>query len=86
MRGVRGAFTPSVPDAGAAAEIEAASRVFAAAAEVGLPHLVYASIANADRSIPVPHFGWKREIEDRLRAIREDLAGGTHAATARLRR
>jgi uncharacterized protein YbjT (DUF2867 family) len=52
---------------GADAEVRQGDTIIRAAAQAGLPWLILASVAAADRA-PVPHFASKARIEARLRA------------------
>lgn len=67
--GVDAAFAVTTPfEAGPDAEEQQGRAIVRAAARAGLPHLVLASVASADRSTGVPHFESKRRIEEVLGA------------------
>ncbi|HEX7624464.1 MAG TPA: NmrA family NAD(P)-binding protein, partial [Anaeromyxobacteraceae bacterium] len=48
---------------GVAAEVRQAERAAAGARSAGVKHLVYSSVAGADRDTGIPHFDSKREVE-----------------------
>ena len=48
---------------GVAAEVRQAERAAAGAQRAGVRHLVYSSVAGADRDTGIPHFDSKREVE-----------------------
>lgn len=54
---------------GIASEIEHGKRAADVAKAVGLPHLVFASVASADRGTGVPHFDSKWQIEQHIAAL-----------------
>lgn len=65
--GVDAAFVMSTPfEHGADAEVEQATRVIDALAEAGVGHIVYSSVASADRHTGIPHFESKRAVEEHL--------------------
>lgn len=65
--GVDAAYAITTPfEHGAQEELDQGENIVAAAEEAGLPWLVLASVAAADRA-PVPHFASKARIEKRLR-------------------
>jgi uncharacterized protein YbjT (DUF2867 family) len=67
MSGVAAVFAVTTPfEAGAAAEVEQGRAVVAAAAAAAVPHLVFSSVAGADRHSGVPHFESKARIEELL--------------------
>jgi uncharacterized protein YbjT (DUF2867 family) len=69
MRGAAAVYAVTTPfAAGEAAEIEQGAHIIAAAQEAGVPWLILASVASADRSTGIPHFESKARIEERLRA------------------
>jgi uncharacterized protein YbjT (DUF2867 family) len=69
MRGVGVACAVTTPSGdGPAAEIEQGEQIIAAASAAGLPWLVLASVASADRATGVPHCDSKRQIEQKLEA------------------
>lgn len=51
------------------AEIAHGKRIADVCKKMGVPHLVYASVASADRATGVPHFASKWAIEQHIRAI-----------------
>ena len=58
------AFLMATPfEAGVEAEVRQGRRAARAARDAGVKHLVYASVAGADRNTGIPHFDSKREIE-----------------------
>ncbi len=48
---------------GVEAEVRQGQQAAKAAKEVGVKHLIYSSVAGADRSTGIPHFDSKREVE-----------------------
>jgi uncharacterized protein YbjT (DUF2867 family) len=48
---------------GVGAEVRQACQAAKAAKELGVPHLVYSSVAGADQRTGIPHFDSKREVE-----------------------
>ena len=48
---------------GVASEVRQAQRAAAGAQKAGVKHLVYSSVADADRDTGIPHFDSKREVE-----------------------
>ncbi|MCS0600821.1 NmrA/HSCARG family protein [Streptomyces sp. LP11] len=67
MGGVAGVFAYTTPfEAGLEAEVEQGRAVLAAAARQRVPHLVFSSVAGADRDSGVPHFESKARIEAEL--------------------
>jgi uncharacterized protein YbjT (DUF2867 family) len=69
MRGAAAVYAVTTPfAAGGAAEVEQGAHIIAAAGEAGVPWLILASVASADRSTGIPHFESKARIEERLRA------------------
>ncbi|PWI14480.1 NmrA family transcriptional regulator [Streptomyces sp. Act143] len=70
MHGVAGVFAYTTPfEAGPAAEVAQGRAIVSAAARQRVPHLVFSSVAGADRNSGVPHFESKARIE-------ADLASG----------
>src|SRR5689334_5746660 len=64
LRGADAFFLVATPfEEGVEAEVRQACQAAKAAQEVGVPHLVYASVASADRRTGIPHFESKREVE-----------------------
>jgi uncharacterized protein YbjT (DUF2867 family) len=70
-RGVDAVFAMATPygPGGAEAEVEQGRALAAAAKAAGVPHLVYSSVANADRDTGIPHFDSKLEIERHIRTL-----------------
>jgi uncharacterized protein YbjT (DUF2867 family) len=67
-RGVDAVFAMATPaDGGEKKETREGINIVRAAAAVGVPHLVYSSVAGADRKSGVPHFDSKFEVEKELR-------------------
>ncbi|MFF4652236.1 NmrA/HSCARG family protein [Streptomyces sp. NPDC001380] len=67
LEGVDAAFAVTTPfEFGPEAEVEQGLAVVRAAVRTGLPHLVFSSVASADRRTGVPHFESKRRIEEVL--------------------
>ena len=69
MRGVDAAFllaTPFVPE-GTTAEVRNGQTLVDAAVQAGVGHVVYSSVASADRGTGVPHFESKYVVERHLR-------------------
>ncbi len=67
-RGVDTVFAMSTPfESGAKTETREGINIVRAAAAVGVAHLVYASVAGADRATGVPHFDSKFEVENEIR-------------------
>ena len=66
-RGVDAVFAMSTPfEAGFEAEVRQGSNVLEAAKAAGVGHLVYSSLASADRDTGIPRFETKAELERRL--------------------
>ncbi|MFE9426967.1 NmrA family NAD(P)-binding protein [Kitasatospora sp. NPDC006697] len=64
FRGVRAAFAVTTPfERGPAQEVAQGEAIVAAARAAGLPFLVLASVASADRHTGIPHFESKARIE-----------------------
>ncbi|MEH1164373.1 NmrA/HSCARG family protein [Micromonospora sp. CPCC 205539] len=71
VRGVHGVFSvqpADIPPAFAKNEWERGRNVVDAALAAGVQHLVYASVASADRATGIPHWDIKWEIEQYIRA------------------
>jgi len=71
MRGAYGAFSVQparIPPTFAEKELGRGVNVVDAARAVGLQHLVYSSVAGANRSTGVPHWEIKGRIEERIRS------------------
>ncbi len=67
-RGVHGMFALATPfEAGVDAEVQQGRALVDAAKAAGVAHLVYSSVANADRNTGVPHFESKHRVEQHLR-------------------
>ena len=70
-RGVDTVFAMSTPyERGPETEIREGINILRAAASVGVTHLVYTSVAGADRASGIPHFDSKFEVEKEIRAAR----------------
>lgn len=70
MRGIDAVFVMATPsEAGVEAESRQAITVADAAKTAGVRHLVYSSVANADRQTGVPHFDSKYRVERHIQAI-----------------
>lgn len=69
-RGTDAVFAMSTSDeAGTEAELRQSANVFAAAKAAGVRHLVFSSVASADRETGIPHFESKAELERRLAGL-----------------
>jgi uncharacterized protein YbjT (DUF2867 family) len=67
-RGVDTVFAMGTPfEGGDKKETREGINIVRAAASVGVPHLVYSSVAGADRASGVPHFDSKFEVEKEIR-------------------
>ena len=67
-RGVDTVFAMSTPfEGGEKAETSEGINIVRAAATVGVKHLVYTSVAGADRATGIPHFDSKFEVEKEIR-------------------
>src|SRR5437899_12778936 len=67
-RGVDTVFAMSTPfERGATTETREGINVVRAASTVGVSHLVYSSVAGADRATGIPHFDSKFEVESETR-------------------
>jgi len=67
-RGVDTVFAMSTPfESGVRTETREGINILRAAAAVGVSHLVYASVAGADRATGIPHFDSKFEVEKAIR-------------------
>jgi uncharacterized protein YbjT (DUF2867 family) len=70
MRGIDAVFLMATPiQAGIEAESRQAIAVVDAATAAGVRHLVYSSVANADRQTGIPHFDSKYLVERRIQAL-----------------
>jgi uncharacterized protein YbjT (DUF2867 family) len=68
-RGVDTVFAMSTPyERGPETEIREGVNILRAAASAGVTHLVYTSVAGADRASGIPHFDSKFEVEKEIRA------------------
>lgn len=56
-------------EAGVEAEVRQARQAAKAAKEAGVKHLVYSSVASADRHTGIPHFDSKAEVEEYIRRL-----------------
>jgi len=67
-RGVDTVFAMATPfEIGDKAEIREGVNIVRAASAVGVSHLVYSSVAGADRATGIPHFDSKFEVEKEVR-------------------
>lgn len=70
MQGVEAVFSMSTAfESDAETEIRQGKTVADAVKAVGVPHLVYSSVADGDRSTGVPHFDSKWEVEQYIRSL-----------------
>src|SRR2546430_13591717 len=66
-RGVDTVFAMSTPfESGAKTETREGINIVRAASAVGVSHLVYSSVAGADRATSIPHFDSKFEVEKEI--------------------
>src|SRR4028119_512127 len=69
-RGVDAVFVVATPfGAGTEAEVRHGIAAADAAKAAGVGHLVYSSVANADRDTAIPHFDSKREVEEHIERL-----------------
>ena len=68
-RGTDAMFAMTTPAAGTDAEIRQGRNLADAALAAGTGHLVYSSVASADRSTGIPHFDSKAEVERYIRGL-----------------
>ena len=69
-RGVDAVFVVATPfGAGTEAEVRHGIAAADAAKAAGVGHLVYSSVANADRDTGIPHFDSKREVEEHIERL-----------------
>ena len=69
-RGVDAVFVVATPfEAGTEAEVRHGIAAADAAKVAGVGHLVYSSVANADRDTAIPHFDSKREVEEHIERL-----------------
>jgi uncharacterized protein YbjT (DUF2867 family) len=69
-RGVDAVFVVATPfEAGTEAEVRHGIAAADAAKAAGVGHLVYSSVANADRDTGIPHFDSKREVEEHIERL-----------------
>lgn len=67
--GVAGVFALTTPfEEGVAAEVHQGRQIIAAARAAAVPHLVFSSVANADKHTGIPHFESKALVEVELSA------------------
>src|SRR6267378_3752935 len=67
-RGVDTVFAMSTPfESGAQTETREGTNIVRAASTAGVTHLVYSSVAGADRASGIPHFDSKFEVEKEIR-------------------
>jgi uncharacterized protein YbjT (DUF2867 family) len=67
-RGVDAVFAMATPfEIGEKAETREGINIVRAASKVGIKHLVYSSVAGADRGTGIPHFDSKFEVEKEIR-------------------
>lgn len=70
MEGMDSVFTMSTFfEAGIEAEVAQGTAVAAAVKKAGVGHLVYSSVANADRKTGVPHFDSKFRVEEYIKDL-----------------
>ena len=68
--GMDGVFVVATPfEAGTEAETRHGIAAADAAKAAGVGHLVYSSVANADRDTGIPHFDSKREVEEHIERL-----------------
>src|SRR4051794_39494378 len=68
MRGAASAFAVTTPfEAEPEQEVAQGEAIISAAQDARLPHLLFTSVASADRDTGIPHFDSKARIESRLR-------------------
>jgi uncharacterized protein YbjT (DUF2867 family) len=69
-RGADAVFAMSTPfEAGFEAEVRQGANVLEAAKDAGVRHLIYSSVAGANRGTGIPHFETKAELERRLAGL-----------------
>jgi uncharacterized protein YbjT (DUF2867 family) len=69
-RGVDAVFAMATPfEIGEQAETREGVNIVRAASAVGVKHLVYSSVAGADRATGIPHFDSKFEVEQEIRRV-----------------
>lgn len=69
-RGVDAIFAVSTPfEQGTEVETEQGLNIAEVAKEVGIAHLVYASVGSADRGTGIPHFDSKFRVEQQIREL-----------------
>ena len=69
-RGMDAVFVVATPfEAGTEAETRHGIAAADAAKAAGVGHLVYSSVANADRDTGIPHFDSKREVEEHIERL-----------------
>ena len=67
--GVDSVFAMTTPMAGVDVEVRQGIAVADAMTAAGIDHLVYSSVANADRQTGVPHFDSKYQVEEHIRRL-----------------
>ena len=68
--GVDAVFAMGTPfEAGSEAETKQAIAIADAAKAAGVKHLLYNSVANADRNTGIPHFDSKYKVEEHIKAL-----------------
>ena len=69
-RGMDAVFVVATPfEAGTEAETRHGIAAADAAKTAGVEHLVYSSVANADKDTGIPHFDSKREVEEHIEGL-----------------
>ena len=69
VSGVDSVFAVTTPAVGADAEVRHGKVIADAANAAGVSHLVFSSVANADRQTHIPHFDSKYQIEQHIRTL-----------------
>ena len=70
LTGVSGLFVMTTPGArGPEGEEQNGRTIAKAAADVGVPHVVYSSVGGAERDSGVPHFDSKRHVEQYMQEL-----------------
>ena len=67
--GVDSVFAMATPSAGVDVEVRHGKAISDAAKVVGVPHLVYSSMANADQRTGIAHANSKYEVEEHIRGL-----------------
>lgn len=69
-RGMDSVFIVATPfEAGTEAEVRHGVAAAEAAKAAGVGHLVYSSVANADKNTGIPHFDSKRKVEEHIEGL-----------------